>query len=344
MATNLPSNEGNAPAFSIVVLNWNSLECLKHCLESLRRQTCRSFEVICIDNGSKDGSPAWLAAHPLPGLVGVPAQTVVLSENTGFAAGMNTGLRMSRGTWLVPLNVDVVLADDFLEQAALIFGQHPTLGSIGPIVYRWDNGPTDIVDTTGIWLTRHLSATTDTTAHETEREVFGPAGCCPIFARTALIDTLIAPYFTGAHHRFYYDELYFAYGEDVDLFLRLQSRGHQCLYAPRVKAWHVHSGTQEGVKWHQKDKETLGRFPANAFYTLVKNFPFFRMLALLPRILVMPLMMTCLLMARDRSKAFAPVRAYWGMLANLWRTLRIRRYIQRKRIIPAGAYAAMFKE
>ncbi|GEM_PF-1162916 len=331
------------PAFSLVVLSWNNREHLGNCLASIRRQTCRSFELICIDNGSQDGSRAWLATLDLAAHVQAPARTLLLPVNTGFAAGMNTGLRMARGTWLIPLNVDIVLADDFLEQAARVFTAHPDIASIAPVVYQWDNGPTDRVATTGIWLSRHLSATTDVRDTSSERDVFGPAGCCPIFTRAALEDTQLDRRCIATHEPCFYDELYFAYGEDVDLFLRLQLRGHRCLYTTAVRAWHVHSGTQAGVAWHHKSGATLRRFPANAFYTWLKCLPASLLIRCALYVLGMPLVMSVLLLRRSPGKAWCPLVAYFAMLWHLPRTLRLRQSIQRTRRVKPRALAPFFR-
>jgi len=249
---------------------------------------------------------------------------------------------MSQGTWIIPLNVDIVLADDFLEQAARVIEQHPGYGSIGPIVYKWDNGPTTKIITTGIWLTPHLSATTDVAA-TAEGDVFGPAGCCPLFHRDALVRTQISPRAAGVEHPFFYDELYFAYGEDVDLFLRLQLRGFRCLFSPAVKAWHVHSATQAGIAWHQKDYQTLMRVPANAFFTLVKTFPLGMLVARMPRLLAMPAVMSVLLLVRNPCKAWCPVVAYFRICRHLVRTVAIRWSIQRRRSLSSVTLKSFFR-
>jgi len=102
-------NENSKIDFSIIVLNWNSLVYLKKCLGALRNQSHRAFEVFCIDNGSTDGSTEWINSVNLDELVGVPAKKILLKKNIGFAAGMNKGIRESKGKYIVPLNVDVFL-------------------------------------------------------------------------------------------------------------------------------------------------------------------------------------------------------------------------------------------
>ena len=48
---------------SIVIVNWNGREFLRECLEGLRRQVYRDFSVILVDNGSRDGSAAFVSEN-----------------------------------------------------------------------------------------------------------------------------------------------------------------------------------------------------------------------------------------------------------------------------------------
>ena len=65
---------------SIVIVNWNGREFLLECLEGLRRQVYRAFSVILVDNGSQDGSTAFVSEH-------YPEVSIVaLKDNRGFAA------------------------------------------------------------------------------------------------------------------------------------------------------------------------------------------------------------------------------------------------------------------
>jgi len=319
------------PLFSVIVLSWNSLRYLPQCLASLRMQSCRSFEVWCVDNGSTDGSREWLMQADLGALVDAPAAVILHDTNTGFAAGMNSGLRRARGRWVLPLNVDVVLADDFLSAALAVAERHPDAAMIGPVVYGYDYAPTQRVDTAGIWPTKHLTATTRLETAGYEASVFGPAGCCPLLLRAIVEAAALPRDVTGAAHDMVYDELYFAYGEDVDLYLRLQLLGFRCVYAPKVRAWHVHSGTQAGVRWYEKDAATMRRVPANAFFTLVKNCPAGLLLRLAPHVLGAPLAQAMLLLWRTPRQALWPLAAYVRMARHLLRAVRVRAWLQPRR-------------
>ena len=321
-----------SPRFSIVVLNWNSLALLRQCLDAIRAQSLRSFEVLIVDNGSSDGSRDWLAAADLGQAVNAPARAILLERNTGFAAGMNAGIRAAAGEWVTALNVDAFPAEDFLEQAAQAAARHPEASALGARVCLYAGGRTETVNCSAVWLSRRMSVATLLGDPDAEAEVFGPAGCCPTYKRAALLASQLEPAWTGGDAPQFYDELYFAYGEDVDLYLRLQLLGQRCWYIPSMRVWHVHSATQAGVRWWEKDRATLGRLAANVFYTWLKNCPAGMLLRFAPVALLAPLGMAAALLLRAPGKCLAPLRALSAIIAHLPRTLRIRRALQRQRV------------
>ena len=87
------------PVVSVIVVNWNRRDMLRACLKSLRAQTLRDFEIVVVDNGSGDGSPA-MVLEEFP-----EAELIRNSENRGFCAGNNQGIRQARGTVLDHLYV-----------------------------------------------------------------------------------------------------------------------------------------------------------------------------------------------------------------------------------------------
>ena len=72
---------------SVVIVNWNGREFLAECLDGLRRQVYRAFSVVLVDNGSHDGSAAFVSEH-YP-----EVRIVALQDNRGFAAANNVALR-----------------------------------------------------------------------------------------------------------------------------------------------------------------------------------------------------------------------------------------------------------
>ena len=99
---------------SIIIPVWNQLEFTQQCLASLKEHTRPAWELIVIDNGSDDGTAAYLAG--VRDMASVPVTVVTNTKNLGFPAAVNQGLRLARGEYLVLMNNDVVVTDGWLDQ------------------------------------------------------------------------------------------------------------------------------------------------------------------------------------------------------------------------------------
>ena len=124
----------NAPAVTIVLLNWNGWRDTDACLVSLAGLEYPNYEIIVVDNASTDGSEAELKKR-------YPNLTLLQSgTNLGFAGGNNVGLRyaLAHGAqyvWL--LNNDTLVEPDALGKLVAKFQREPDLGLCGStLVYE----------------------------------------------------------------------------------------------------------------------------------------------------------------------------------------------------------------
>jgi glycosyltransferase involved in cell wall biosynthesis len=99
---------------TIIIPVSNQLEFTQQCLASLKEHTRPEWELIVIDNGSNDGTAAYLAG--VRDMASVPVTVVTNLTNVGFPAAVNQGLRLARGEYLVLLNNVVVVTDAWLDQ------------------------------------------------------------------------------------------------------------------------------------------------------------------------------------------------------------------------------------
>lgn len=128
-AVYLPTPE-NHPLVSIVILTYNQRSYTEECLASIARHTPEPHEIIMVDNGSADGTVAWLSS-----LVDSDSRyrLIVNDENRGFAAGCNQGLAVARGEYLVLLNNDVVVTPEWLAGLIECHRTEPRVGIVGPL-------------------------------------------------------------------------------------------------------------------------------------------------------------------------------------------------------------------
>lgn len=100
----------SSPKVSLLVPIYNVEHYLDQCLESVRIQTLHDIEVICINDGSTDGSPAIIERF----VHDDPRFRVINKENSGYGASMNMALDAARGEY-----IGILESDDYLEPDAL---------------------------------------------------------------------------------------------------------------------------------------------------------------------------------------------------------------------------------
>jgi GT2 family glycosyltransferase/tetratricopeptide (TPR) repeat protein len=116
---------------SVIVPCCNQLEFTRQCFRALKQHTREPWELIVIDNGSADGTGAYLAGAQ--DLSALPVSVITNASNLGFPAAVNQGLKVARGEYLVLLNNDVVVTDTWLDQLIALAGADPTIGLTGPM-------------------------------------------------------------------------------------------------------------------------------------------------------------------------------------------------------------------
>lgn len=112
---------------AVLVAVYNAEPFLSQCLKSLRQQTLKDFEAICVDDGSTDGS-AQLLDQWAQG--DKRFKVVHLSENHGQAYARNRGIEMTTSEYITILDADDWLSSDALEQAVGTMEKHPKTDAV----------------------------------------------------------------------------------------------------------------------------------------------------------------------------------------------------------------------
>ncbi len=212
---------------TVLIVNYNGARHLPACLAALAVQTFprHRFEVVVVDNASRDGSVE-LLRRDFPWVRVEPRR-----DNAGFAGGNNAGLPFARGRYLVLLNNDTIPDPHWLSE--LVASAHPGSAAASKLVFAHDPG---LVNSAGLDLLRDGRGA-DRGFRQRDRGQFEQGG--PVFAgcgAAVLFDTeaLDGPLF---------DPRYFVYYEDLDTFWRGQLGGTPTRYVPRSLVRHVHGGS-----------------------------------------------------------------------------------------------------
>jgi len=102
--------EGNNPLISIVILNYNAGDLLIDCVDSIQKSNYKNYEIIVVDNISKDKSHK-KCKEKFPNI-----KLIENSENLGYCEGNNVGLRVTNGEFVVILNPDTIVDPSWLSE------------------------------------------------------------------------------------------------------------------------------------------------------------------------------------------------------------------------------------
>jgi GT2 family glycosyltransferase len=258
--TNKPSRSAAGPPSTsslrtaVIIPNWNGREHLARCLPALSAQTCQDFQTVVVDNGSTDGSVAWLRQR-YPSV-----EIIVLDRNQGFAAACNAGIRATPAELVVTLNNDTSPEPDWLAQLLDGVEQYPDAGMFATTL--WLDRQPPLMDAAGLEIDRLGVAWNVGRGMPITRlaakpvSVFGPCGGAALYRRQLLEDVGL------------FDESYFAYLEDAELAWRARWAGWTCMSIPNSTVSHLHSAT--GGRNLPRKYWLLGR---NRLWTILRHYP-----------------------------------------------------------------------
>jgi GT2 family glycosyltransferase len=238
---------------SVIIPNWNGEDYISECLDSLKNQTIKNFEVIVVDNGSTDNS-LQIIKSKYPDVI-----VKKLSYNTGFAVAVNKGIKMSKAKYVVLMNNDTYADKNWLKE--LVEAMEKTKYGFAASKMLFYDRRTHI-NTAGDELTKYGWAKQmgygekDGASFLKNKEIFSASGGSVIILRGLFKEV-------G-----YFDEKFFAYLEDVDWCFRAQLMGHKGLFAPKSKIYHHVSATTKRLS-------TFGEYLTvrNTLAMIYKNFP-----------------------------------------------------------------------
>jgi hypothetical protein len=316
---------------SVVILNWNGMRYLSKCIEGVHLQDYRPIEIIVVDNGSSDESVSMLRSeHPDISLVIHPV-------NLGFAQGMNTGISVSQGEFLLLLNEDAYLAQDFVAKGIAEFKADPLLAWVGGLVYESIEGKKTNIVLNAVSALKFRFQFRNLLNSALRQESLMGSSCAMLLRRISLDDIRL-----GDDN--WLDKQYFAYWEDIDLALRLWLRGWKCLFTPVMRLWHDVSGSVGG-KRRLEDKPILFQRLSlrNRYWTIIKNVPIAVICYLIPYLLLVELLVLPYFVLISPRTVGCSIGAMWDVAISLPKIIKYRRFIQRNRKISNRRFLSLFR-
>ena len=251
---------------SIVIVNYNTKEFLKNCINSLLHCISEKidYEIIIVDNASTDGSPVEISRLPQDSGGQVNLKAILNKENLGFAKANNQGLKISQESrYVLFLNSDTIMKNQTIEEMINFMDTHLDAGA-ATCKLIMPNGEIDDASHRGF-----------PTPWNSFSHFSGLARIFPksrIFAgynlgwmdlnTTHKIDVLAGAFMLvrreAGEQAGWWDEDYFFYGEDIDFCFMLKKKGWSIYYVPRVFITH-YKGVSGGIKSVSKGITTASK-------------------------------------------------------------------------------------
>ena len=275
----------NMARTTIVIPNYNGIKYIEACLESLFIGTDTEFEVIMVDNASKDGSLE-LVKEKFPQVTLIENQV-----NTGFDKAVNQGILASKTPYVILLNNDTRVELSFVHELEKAIERDENIFSASAKMIALHDK--DKLDDAGDYycalgwaFARGKGKHPD--LYDKSCDVFASCAGAAIYRRKVFDEIGL------------FDENHFAYLEDIDIGYRAQIYGYRNIYAPEAVVYHAGSATS-GSRYNAFKTKLASQ---NSVYIVYKNMPLLQIVMNLPFLLVGFLIKTLFFMRKGLGKEY----------------------------------------
>ena len=281
---------------TVIIPNYNGIEYLKACLDSLRLCVPKDFATIVVDNGSSDGSAMCvLTEYP-------EVQLIPLETNTGFAAAVNRGIEAATTDYVILLNNDTTVSESFVKALEdTLEGDSKIFSASAKMV---DMKNPEIIDGAGDyycalgWGFAYGKGKKVEDSCMLSHSIFSACAGAAIYRRDVLNEIGM------------FDEAHFAYLEDVDVGYRGLINGYKNVYEPEAVVLHAGSSSS-GSRYNEFKIDLSSR---NSVYLIWKNMPLLQWVINLPFLII----------GFGIKALFFILKGYGGVYLNgLWKGIKM---------------------
>ena len=241
------------PTVSIIIVNYSGRELLEECLKSIFKQTDEDIELIVVDNNSTDDSVNFIEKN-YPNI-----NLLKLNKNFGFAVPNNMASKIARGKYLVFLNNDTIVTQNWLSQLLAAMESDKTIAMGQSLLLH----PDGTVDSSGDFIDSLGRAYSSKDIPKKSRYVLSPRAACMIVRKDIFLEL-------GG-----FDESYFASFEDVELGWKSWLWGYKVILVPTSIVFH-HGGKtvksiSKTISFHGVKNNLLLRSTNFDFFDRIKS-------------------------------------------------------------------------
>ncbi len=251
---------------TVIIPNYNGVHFLAPCLKALYEDDQVPFDLIIVDNGSTDGSVAYLQEHDrMPD--GRQIRLIFNQKNQGFCKAVNQGIEASETKYVILLNNDTTVLPGFvwaLEEALESCEKSFSVSALMLQMNRPEliDGAGDYYCALGWAFARGKGKKATSRQYLRRQEVFSACAGAAIYKKEVF--TKIGMF----------DENHFAYLEDLDIGYRANIHGYHNYYEPAARVLHAGSGFS-GSRYNEFKTNLASK---NSVYVILKNMPLIQIL------------------------------------------------------------------
>ena len=257
------------PKVTILIINYNEPELTFDCLNALKKQIFKDFDIVLVDNGSSHELVN--ALKKFISQMHLKITFLPLSVNLGFSGGNNKALEKSTGKYIALLNNDALPEPNWLAELVSAMDADPEIGACASKILVYNS---DIIDSAGDGFLRSLKGYKrgegeDKNKFSKKEYVFGACAAAVLY-RKKMIEEI------G-----FLDEDFFLIHEDTDFNFRIQLAGWKVLYIPDAIVYHK---VRSSIKRHSYT-ETFYTM-RNSYLLKIKSIPLSILIYCLPEVLI----------------------------------------------------------
>ena len=241
----IPFQRSTFPKVSLIIPTKDSADVLHNCLRSVFvKSTYKNLEVLCVDNDTTD-------LRALEEMRSAPVERIAFRGRFNFSKANNLAREFSVGEYLIFMNNDVeVITPDWIEQM-LYYAEQNDVGAVGGLLLY----PNRTVQHAGVVL--GCRGTADHVLRGAPGNSDGYAGSLSCAREVSAVTAACLML-----KRFVFDEVggfnehFFTAYQDVDLCMKIRSKGNRIIFTPRAQLFH-HESASRGSYYDMIDRHLL---------------------------------------------------------------------------------------
>lgn len=275
---------------SVIIINHNGKQFLQKCLSSLLATNYPNFEVIFVDNGSSDDSVEYVKSYFKDQRVSF----VINDKNRGVPGGRNIGFEKARGAYVVFLDNDTEVEQNWLKELLRVFESDSRIAVAQSKLLRMVER--NRFDHAGDYLTpfgflyERSNQAIDKGQFDKVEDILSAKGAATMIKSSVFKELGM------------YDDEYFMYQEETDFCFRVRLAGYRVVFAPKSIVWHAFSTPLKEKKEHYSQYVIRYYGCRNYISTLIKNLSFGSLCLILPTHIIMWLILSLIFCFKGRFK------------------------------------------